>query len=164
MKIDLLDAHDNVVTIVETGNPLKEVEYYKTMLPDVMTWRPHVEVETLDKAKERYISSAGSEFAKRRDAIRWVDGYGYDCQSEDITNFMAAFTPLLVAGSGSVYYKVWLTETTKGVVERNYEQMLAVYTAVRTSQLEAYSWYEGIKAQLNAATTIEELETIYPIN
>ena len=60
MKIDLLDAHDNVITIVETGNPLKEVEYYKTMLPDVMDWRPHVEVETLDQAKARYNSSAGS--------------------------------------------------------------------------------------------------------
>lgn len=123
-------------------------------------------IETLDEAKARYTKSAGGEFARRRDAIRWVDGYGYDCQSEDITNFMAAFTPLLVAGSGSVYYKVWTGETTKGVIERNYEQMLAAYTAVRTSQLEAYSWYEGIKAQINSdtITKIEELEQIYPIN
>ena len=163
MKIDLIDAHENVITIVETSNPLKEVEYYKTMLPDVMTWRPHVEVETLDQAKARYVSSAGSEFAKRRDAIRWVDGYGYDCEPGDITNFMAAYTPLLVAKSGSTHYKVWLTETTKGVVERNYEQMLAVYNTVRESQLEAYAWYEGIKVQLQAAESIEELEQIYPL-
>lgn len=163
MKIDLLDAHDNVITIVETNNPLKEVEYYKTMLSDVMAWRPHVEVETLDQAKERYISSAGSEFAKRRDAIRWVDNYGYDCAAEDITNFMAAYTPLLVAKSGSTHYKVWFTDTTKGVVERNYEQMLAVYNTVRESQLEAYAWYEGIKVQLKAAESIEELEQIYPL-
>lgn len=120
-------------------------------------------VLTLEEIKPRYINAAGKEFARRRDAIRWVDGYGFDCQSEDITNFMAAFTPLLVAGSGSVYYKVWLTETTKGVVERNYEQMLTAYTAVRTSQLEAYSWYEGIKTQLQAATKIEDLKTIFPL-
>ena len=163
MKIDLIDAHENVITIVETSNPLKEVEYYKTMLPDVMTWRPHVEVETLDQAKARYVSSAGSEFAKRRDVIRWVDGYGYDCEPGDITNFMAAYTPLLVAKSGSTHYKVWLTETTKGVVERNYEQMLAVYNTVRESQLEAYAWYEAIKANLQAAESIEELKQIYPL-
>lgn len=120
-------------------------------------------VLTLDEAKARYMKAAGAEFARRRDAIRWVDGYGYDCQSEDMTNFMAAFTPLLVAETGSVYYKVWLTETTKGVVERTFKQMQTVYNSVRTSQLEAYSWYEKIKAQLNAATTIEELETIYPM-
>lgn len=119
-------------------------------------------IETLDEAKARYINAAGKEFARRRDAIRWVDGYGYDCQSEDITNFMAAFTPLLVAGTGCVYYKVWTSETTKGVIERNYEQMLTVYNAVRSNQLEAYSWYEGIKAQLLAATIIAELEQIFP--
>lgn len=120
-------------------------------------------IETLDEAKARYMKAAGAEFARRRDAIRWVDGYGYDCQSEDITNFMAAFTPLLVAGSGSVYYKVWTSEATKGVVERSFEQMQAVYNAVRSNQLEAYSWYEGIKARLTAAETIKDLELIFPL-
>jgi hypothetical protein len=76
---------------------------------------------------------------------------------------MAAYTPLLVAKSGSTHYKVWFTDTTKGVVERNYEQMLAVYNTVRESQLEAYAWYEGIKVQLKAAESIEELEQIYPL-
>ena len=120
-------------------------------------------IETLDEAKARYINAAGAEFARRRDSIRWVDGYGYDCEPGDITNFMAAYTPLLVAKSGSTHYKVWLTKTTKGVVERNYEQMLAVYNTVRESQLEAYAWYEGIKVQLQAAESIEELEQIYPL-
>lgn len=120
-------------------------------------------VLTLDETRTKHIKVAGAEFARRRDAIRWVDGYGFDCQSEDMTNFMAAFTPLLVNKTGTVYYKVWTSETTKGVIERDYEQMFAVYTAVRTSQLEAYSWYEGLKGQLNAAETIAELEKIYPI-
>ena len=163
MKIDLLDAHENVITIVETSNPLKEVEYYKTMLPDVMAWRLHVEVETLDQAKARYISSAGSEFAKRRDAIRWVDAYGYDCEPGDIINFMAAFTPLLVAKAGTVFYKVWISQAEKGVIERSYEQLLEVYNTVRTEQMEAYAWYETVKANLQAAESIEELEQIYPL-
>ena len=160
MKIELLNADGEVVTRVETDNPTAEYEYFKTMLPEIVSWQE--QAEPLDEARTKYIKAAGAEFARRRDAIRWVDGYGYDCQSEDITNFMAAFTALLVAEPGSVYCKVWTTETTKGVIERNYEQMQSVYNSVRTSQLEAYSWYEKIKAQLNAATTVEELETIYP--
>ena len=164
MVIELLNNVGEAVTQVETNDPAAEFEHFKKMLPEIVSWRE--QPEPLDEAKARYINAVGVEFARRRDAIRWADGYGYDCQSEDITNFMAAFTPLLVAGSGSVYYKVWLTETTKGVVERNYEQMLTVYNAVRSNQLEAYSWYEGIKAQINSETItkIEELEQIYPIN
>lgn len=161
MVIEFLDADDKIVTKVDCENPSAELEHVQTMLPNIIRWQKHVEVETLEQVKIRYISSAGSEFAKRRDAIRWVDGYGYDCEPGDITNFMAAYTPLLVAKSGSTHYKVWLTETTKGVVERNYEQMLAVYNTVRESQLEAYAWYEGIKVQLQAAESIEELEQIY---
>ena len=163
MVIEFLDADDKIVTKVDCENPSAELEHVQTMLPNIIRWQKHVEVETLEQVKIRYISSAGSEFAKRRDAIRWVDGYGYDCEPGDITNFMAAYTPLLVAKSGSTHYKVWLTETTKGVVERNYEQMLAVYNTVRESQLEAYAWYEGIKVQLQAAESIEELEQIYPL-
>ena len=163
MVIEFLDADDKIVTKVDCENPSAELEHVQTMLPNIIRWQKHVEVETLEQVKIRYISSTGSEFAKRRDAIRWVDGYGYDCEPGDITNFMAAYTPLLVAKSGSTHYKVWLTETTKGVVERNYEQMLAVYNTVRESQLEAYAWYEGIKVQLQAAESIEELEQIYPL-
>ena len=164
MIIELHNVNETVMTQVETNDPAAEFEHFKKMLPEIVSWRE--QTEPLDQAKARYMKAAGAEFARKRDAIRWVDGYGYDCQSEDITNFMAAFTPLLVAGSGSVYYKVWLTETTKGVIERNYEQMQTVYAAVRSNQLEAYSWYEGIKAQINSdtITKIEELEQIYPIN
>lgn len=163
MVIEFLDADDKIVTKVDCKNPTAEFEHLQKMLPNVVKWKEHVEVETLEQGKARYIKAAGSEFAKRRDAIRWVDGYGYDCEPGDITNFMAAYTPLLVAKSGSTHYKVWLTETTKGVVERNYEQMLAVYNTVRESQLEAYAWYEAIKANLQVAASIEELEQIYSL-
>ena len=156
-NLEDLASRGEVAVESETEYQLSEIE----LVAGVIT--PIIITETLDEAKARYTNAAGKEFARRRDAIRWVDGYGYDCQSEDVTNFMAAFTPLLVAGSGSVYYKVWLTETNKGVVERNYEQMQTVYNAVRSSQLDAYSWYEGIKAQIHAANTIEDLEMIFPL-
>lgn len=117
-------------------------------------------VLTLDEARTRYINAAGAEFARRRDAIRWVDGIGFDCSHEDIGNFMAAFTPLLVNKTGTVYYKVWTSTTTKGVVELNYTQMQSVYDAVRNSQLDAYSWYETKKASIEACLTVTELEAI----
>lgn len=159
--ICVLNNENIIVNIVNTDVPVNINE--RIWYPWNNLWDKYTDVEPLEYAKTRYISMAGKEFARRRDAIRWVDGYGYDCQSEDITNFMAAFTQLLVAKAGTVLYKVWLTETTKGVIERNYEQMLTVYNAVRSNQLDAYSWYEGIKAQLNAANTIEDLELIFPL-
>lgn len=161
MRIELLDIGKNIITIVDTDNPEMEFEHFKVMLPEIISWRK--EIEQFDEMKSRYINAAGSEFAKRRDAIRWVDGYGYDCEPGDIINFMAAFTPLLVAQSGTVFYKVWSSQVEKAVVERSYEQLLEVYNTVRTEQMEAYAWYEVIKAKLQAAASIEELEQIYPL-
>ena len=114
-------------------------------------------------AKQRYIEAAGIEFARRRDVIRWVGGYGFDCAAEDIINFMAAFTPLLVAKSGTVLYKVWTSDNDKAVIERSYEQLFEVYNLVRKEQMEAYAWYETVKAKLQAANSIEKLEQIYPL-
>lgn len=159
--ICVLGENNQIINIVNTDVISKDDE--RPFYPWNRLWDIYADVAPFEYARRRYINAAGTEFARRRDAVRWVDGYGFDCQSEDITNFMAAFTPLLVGRSGSVYYKVWTSETTKGVIERSYEQMLAAYTAVRNSQLEAYSWYEGIKAQLNAANTIEDLELIFPL-
>ena len=120
-----------------------------------------VKVESsLEELKQRKLQEVGLEFANRRDAIRWVGEYGFDCTVEDITNFMAAFTPLLVEKSGNVYYKVWLEEQKKGIVQLSYEQMQAVYDAVRAGQLEAYAWYETIKARTLACETKEDLEAI----
>ena len=115
---------------------------------------------TLDEVKESVLADAKASFAARRDAVRWVNRYGFDCAPEDITNFMAAYTPLLVAGEGSTQYKVWLTEQTKGIVTLTLEDMTKVYHSVRSSQLEAYVWYEGVKAQIMAVQTIEELDAV----
>lgn len=120
---------------------------------------------TFEELKEAKIKEASALFAKRRDAIRFIDlpsgkNYGFDCASEDITNFMAAYTPLMIEKSGSTGYKVWLNQTTKGLVTLDYADMKYTYNTVRTSQLEAYTWYEAIKLQFNACTTKEELDNI----
>ena len=111
-------------------------------------------------AKEEALIRAQETFAARRDRIRYVDGYGYDCAAEDITNSMAAYTPLLVAGAGTTQYKVHLPDGKKGIVTLSENTMTRVYSAVRTSQFEDYAWYETVRAQLNAAQTKDELAAI----
>lgn len=166
MKIDLLDVNDNVITIVDTDNPVYEFEHFKAMLPDVVTWRQHVVVETLEQAKARYVSIAGAEFASKRDAVTWtqheVGLYGYDRKPEDVTNFLAAMKRAelgLDTGFnvyvGSIGPKQFLPHT--------YEMFKIVLEQSANEQISAYQWYEGIKGQLQAANSIEELVQIYPL-
>ena len=161
MNIELM-INDQVFTnISDTTTPELDFATYKEMFPELTHWREYIApLPSLDELKQAKIHQAGAEFAKRRDAIRWVHGYGFDCTSEDISNFVAAFTPLLVAKSGTVLYKVWLDEQNKGITELNYEQMQQVYDTVRSSQIESYAWYETIKAQILACETAEDLEQI----
>lgn len=115
----------------------------------------------LERFKEIMQTKAGITFSQKRDSIRWLDingnKYGFDCASEDITNFMAAYTPLLIAGTGTVFYKVWLSETEKGIVELTTDNMTAVYTAVRSGQMAAYTWYEAKKSKIQNAEDIKAL-------
>lgn len=122
---------------------------------------------SLDELKEIKLNKAGELFAQKRDAIRWVKiddstTYGFDCASEDITNFLAAYTFLdtQVEKSNTTMYKIWLDKENKGIVELNLEQMSKVFNDVRTSQFEAYAWYENIKQQINNCQSKEELNAI----
>ena len=120
-------------------------------------------VPSIEELQATKLNEAGAEFAKRRDEVRWVqvsDGnaYGFDCASEDITNFMAAWKAAEV--DGYTGYKVWFTETSKGLVLMQLADFKTVFDFVRNSQLAAYAWYETISAQIKATTTAEELEEI----
>ncbi|MBR0325207.1 MAG: hypothetical protein IIX11_03650 [Selenomonadales bacterium] len=138
-------CNENRATIEDKG------DYYEVVsLP----------LPTLAEQKEKALDLARETFAIRRDAVRWVDGYGYDCATEDITNFMAAYTPLLVAGTGSVRYKVHLPNGDKTIVTLTADTMTHVYNTVRASQFEAYAWYEDLRARLEDAQTEEELTAL----
>ena len=122
---------------------------------------------TLDELKEAKSQKAGEVFATKRDAIRWVKvdeihTYGFDCASEDITNFLAAYTFLdtQVEKSNTTMYKVWLDKENKGIVELNLEQMSTVFNNVRTSQFEAYAWLEQVQTQIEACQSKEDLDAI----
>ena len=118
-----------------------------------------------EMAKEEKLNKAGSLFAQKRDARRFIQldetrYYGFDCASEDITNFLARWTPLAMMGGGESQYKVWLNETEKDLVMLSLADYNLVYQVVSVSQLEAYDWYKVVQAQINACTTKEELEAI----
>lgn len=164
MKIELLNADGEVVTQVETNDPAAEFEHFKKMLPEIVSWQE--KTEPLDEARTKYIKAAGAEFANRRDAITWTQHetglYGYDRKSDDVTNFLAAMKRAelgLDTGFnvyvGSVGPKQFLPHT--------YDMFKVVLEQSANEQIAAYQWYEGIKSQLQAAASIEELEQIYPL-
>lgn len=130
-------------------------------LPEGATLTPPE--QTLKEAKADKHREAGAAFAKKRDAIRQAqlsDGntYGFDCANEDITNFMASWKAAEV--SGSTPYKVWNADGSKGMIIMQLSDFETVFKTVRDSQLAAYAWYGDVDAQIQEATTKEELDAI----
>lgn len=122
-----------------------------------------VPAPSLEELKQAKHNAAGAAFAAKRDAIRFVklsDGntYGFDCANEDITNFFASWKA--AEKDGQTPYKVWMNETTKGMIMLPLADFDTVFDAVRDSQLEAYAWYNATAAAIAAATSKEELEAI----
>ncbi|PWM79466.1 MAG: hypothetical protein DBY32_00955 [Phascolarctobacterium sp.] len=129
----------------------------------------YTDIEPFAYMQQRLYIALGSEFAKRRDVVRFINlpsgnRYGFDCAVEDISNFMAAYTPLLIAGSGETGYKVWKNEAEKGLVILTLADMQAAYNYVRESQLSAYAWLATSQVKINAVTEAdgkEKLQAVY---
>lgn len=155
-----------IINIVDDSSPwIGSKAYYPWhRIGDVYT-----DIEPFSYMQQRLCTELGAEFANRRDAARWINlpsgnRYGFDCAVEDISNFMAAYTPLLIAGSGETGYKVWQSETEKGLVILTFADMQAAYTYVRESQLSAYAWLSASQAKINAVTETEgkdKLQAVY---
>lgn len=163
-----VDDKNIIINIINTDYISAENE--RPCYPWNHLWNQYTDIEPFDYAKNRYINAAGAEFANRRDEVRWIEiagvTYGFDCAPEDITNFMAAYTPIMVKQDGETGYKVWLDKDKKGLVMLNYAGMKKAYDTVRSSQLADYVWYEDIKAKLIAVTEAEgkeKLEEVFPI-
>lgn len=165
--ICIIDDNNVIINIVNADFPYQSIEkvYYPwNQLGDIYT-----DIEPFAYMQQRLYNELGKEFANRRDAVRWINlpsgnRYGFDCAVEDISNFMAAYTPLLIAGSGESGYKVWKSETEKGLVILTFEDMQAAYTYVRESQLSAYAWLASSHAKINAVTETdgkEKLQAVY---
>lgn len=166
--ICVIDSENKIINIVNVAYPTKENE--RLFYPWNRLWAQYSDIEPFGYAKNRYIDAAGAEFANRRDEVRWIEiagvTYGFDCAIDDITNFMAAYTLLMVNQDGETGYKVWLDKDKKGLVKLDYAGMTKAYDTVRSSQLAAYAWYEDIKVKLLAVTEAEgkeKLEEVFPI-
>ena len=124
------------------------------------------------KLKSIIVNKLGEKFAKKRDEIRWIGNYGYDCANEDITNFLASYIKLnndynewKVTNEGEepiTYYKVYISKEplTKGVVPLTFEKMDQVYSEVRNSQFAAYAWLETEKTKLDSINSYDQLKDI----
>ena len=166
MMICVVDK--NIITnIINNDFPQgnNEKKYYSwNRLGDIYT-----DVEPFSYMQQRLCNGLEVEFSRRRDAVRWINlpsgnRYGFDCAVEDISNFMAAYTPLLIAGSGETGYKVWKSETEKGLVILPFEDMQAAYNYVRDSQLSAYAWLSSSQEKVNAVSEAdgkEKLQAVY---
>lgn len=155
---------ENII-VGEIPKDKNEKSYYPwNQLGDIYT-----DIEPFAYMQQRLYNALGAEFASRRDAVRWINlpsgnRYGFDCAVEDISNFMAAYTPLLIAGSGETGYKVWKSETEKGLVILTFSDMQAAYNYVRESQLSAYAWLATSQNKINAVSEVEgkeKLQTVY---
>lgn len=155
-----------IVNIVNDNNLWdgEKVYYPWNIMGEVYT-----DVEPFNFMKDRLYNSLGVEFVKRRDSVRFINlpsgkRYGFDTASEDITNFMAAYTPLAIKGGGSTGYKVWLSEEEKGLVILTYEDLDFAYNFVRTSQLSAYAWLSTSQGKLSAVSESDgtaKLQQVY---
>lgn len=163
--ICILDENNKIINIVNAEHPIENDE--RLFYPWNQLWEQYTDIEPFEYARSRYINAAGVEFAKRRDAIRWIQTsngtYGFDVGTEDITNFMAAYTPMILNQEWTTQYKVWIDKSTKSIKAFNYADMTKVYETVRKSQLEAYAWYEEIKAKLMSVTEQEGKEKLKEI-
>lgn len=163
--ICILDENNQIINIVNTDIITADNE--RQHYPWNHLWQRYTEIEPFGYTKNKYINAIGAEFAKRRDAIRWIQTsngtYGFDAGAEDITNFMAAYTPMILNQQWTTQYKVWVDESTKSIKVFNYADMTKVYETVRKSQLEAYAWYEEIKAKLMSVTEQEGKEKLKEI-
>lgn len=163
--ICIVDKNNQIINIINTN--IISADNERLFYPWNQLWEQYTDIEPFEYARSRYINAAGVEFAKRRDAIRWIQTsngtYGFDVRTEDITNFMAAYTPMILNQQWTTQYKVWVDESTKSIKVFNYADMTKVYETVRKSQFEAYAWYEEIKAKLMLVTEQEGKEKLKEI-
>lgn len=164
MKICILNNENKIIDIKEAVYPIEENERFYFLWNEIgATYSSKPSFEYL---KKQELNVAKKIFVQKKDAIRWIkiddQTYGFDCDSEDITNFMAARTALEINASKlkTTPYKVWKTKTEKQLINLDLEQMNLVFNTVRESQLAAYVWYEILKEKIISAKNEEELRQI----
>lgn len=164
---------NGIASIDKEENKEQVPYYFRSLVEQIVSDYEDNDSEYFKKARELAIEKTGEMFAEKRDKIRWINGLGFDCENEDITNFLASYIKLkddydkwVANGSQgnepTTYYKVYINQETmaKTVVPLNIENFNQVYETVRTSQFEAYAWLETSRAQINLTQNYTELEQV----
>ena len=145
----------------------RDYEGYKIWLSQGNIPQPaHTDEELLNTAKSDKLTQLYTAFSAERDAITWVTQangtrYGYDRSPEDITNFIAARARAELGSE--TYYKVYLNDTsTKQMIVHTVAMFNACLEQSAQEQIAAYVTFATKKAEIEACTTIEELEQICP--
>lgn len=169
--ICILDDKNVIVNILNTDTITAPNQ--RAFYPWNTLWTEWTDTEPLEYARNRFITQAGADFARKRDKTRFINingaAYGFECTNKAITNFISAKDTLrdqLEAWDGageepSIYIKV-LNKSGESVgVNLTLAQMKQVQEEVRKSQLEAYNEYNELKTKLEQATSTAALEALY---
>ena len=161
MRIEFLDVDGNVVTTVDTTAPTAEFEYFAKMLPQIISWRDYAELtETLDEAKARYINTAKAYRDSQEVAPITYNGNTYDYDAKARERLLIARTAIEDAGgTGTIDWT--MADQSRVTIGLNDFKGINVTAAARSNTLHVN--YTSTKTALLAATSIEELEKIYPL-
>lgn len=160
-----------VTLVIQNKESIDNISlYYRDYVRDALENYQDPNSDYFKEVKHRIYNKLGEEFAKKRDAIRWHNNYGYDCANEDITIFLAAYIKLSqeyntwkangeVGNEPFTVYKVYSNPDSneKILIQLTFSQMDEVYTLVRNSQLEAYLWLNSAREELEQITIWEGL-------
>lgn len=159
MKIELLNADGEVVTVVEADNPTTEFQHFKAMLPEIVSWQR--QTEPLDEAKARYIAAAKAYRDTQEVAPITYNGNVYDYDDKARERLLIARTALEDAGgTGTIDWT--LADQSRVTIGLDDFKGINATAAARSNTLHVN--YTATKAAILAATTVEEIETIYPLS
>lgn len=158
MKIELLNNIGEVVTQVETNVPAAEFEHFKTMLPEIVSWQERT--EPLDEAKARYINAAKAYRDTQEVEPITYNGNTFDYDDKARERLLIARTAIEDAGgTGTIDWT--LADQSRVTIGLTDFIGINATAAARSNTLHVN--YTATKAAILAATTVEELEQIYPI-
>ena len=156
MKIAIVE-YGIVTNIIEA--PMIYSENQKLCYDWTEIHEPYTDVEPLAHAKLRYISAAKAYRDAQEVATIAYNGNDYDYDAKARERLKVARQALTDSGAESIS---WTTaDDTDVTLTVTDFAAINILTATRSNMLHVA--YRATKAKLEAATTIEELEEIYPL-
>jgi len=157
MRIAIVSEEGIVTNIIESPNTYADNQklcYDWTQLREAYT-----DVEPLEHAKARYIAAAKAYRDEQEVAAITYNGNDYDYDDKARERLKVARQALADSGAESIN---WTTAADTDVI-LTVADFVAINSVAATRSNTLHVAYRGTKAKLEAATSIEELEQIYPL-